>query len=83
MLPEGIESKYILRKGPEGGVSSLEATAILLSELESEEKYLPLYNCFNKMIQQQIDKMGEETFMKNYAKRIGDIPRVVDLPAYT
>ena len=75
MLPEGIESKYILRKGPEGGVSSLEATAILLSELESEEKYLPLYNCFNKMIQQQIDKMGEETFMKNYAKRIEDMPR--------
>jgi len=71
-LPEKIQSKYILRKGPEGGVSSLEATAMLLSGLENEEKYLPLYNCFNKMIQQQIDKMGEEVFMKNYAKRIGE-----------
>lgn len=61
------KSKYTLRKGPEGGVSTLEAVAMLLTKLEcNSEKYTPLYTVFQKMIDLQISEMGQETFQKNY-----------------
>ncbi len=70
-LPMDVKSQYILRKGPEGGVSTLEATAILLQQLEGNSaKYQPLYDAFKQMIDMQIERMGRETFEKNYRVRI-------------
>lgn len=73
ILPDGLLSEYRLRhypeKGPTGMVSSLEAVYYLLSQLEgNQQKYLPLMEAFRYMIDQQIEKMGWETYQKYYLK---------------
>ncbi|MGL4854150.1 MAG: DTW domain-containing protein, partial [Lentisphaeria bacterium] len=62
-------SNYILRKGPENGVSTLEAVVYLLSSIEkASENYHPLLTAFEAMINKQINCIDSETFKKNYCK---------------
>ena len=62
------KSNYRIRKEPGPGlVSSLESIVSLLSCLESEpDKYQPLLEIFNEMIDHQIQSMGDAVFQKNY-----------------
>ncbi|WP_354623933.1 tRNA-uridine aminocarboxypropyltransferase [Psychromonas sp. MME2] len=65
----GTESShYRIRKSPrEDGLSTVEAGYYLLSQLENEsEKYLPLLESFNAMIDYQISRMPEGTYKKHY-----------------
>jgi DTW domain-containing protein YfiP len=67
-LDEIKASNYRIRKEPEPGlVSTLESIVNLLSCLEPDsEKYQPLLEIFNEMIDHQIKCMGEEVYQKNY-----------------
>lgn len=62
------ESNYRIRKEPGPGlVSTLESIVSLLSCLESDpEKYQPLSDVFNEMIDSQVERMGNETYQRNY-----------------
>jgi DTW domain-containing protein YfiP len=61
-------SRYQIRKTPnDNALSTVEAIATVLSTLENTtEKYQPLLATMNWTIEQQINKMGKETFKKNY-----------------
>lgn len=61
-------SRYRIRKEPEPGYcSSLEAVCAVLGSLEqNHEKYKPLLNTMDVLIDQQINQMGEATFQRNY-----------------
>ena len=67
-LDEIKASNYRIRKEPEPGmVSTLESIVNLLSCLEPDsEKYQPLLDIFNEMIDHQIKCMGDEVYQKNY-----------------
>ena len=67
-LPDCTESNYRIRKISEPGyVSTIEAMVICLATLEqSAEKYLPLLQVFDKMIDAQIERMGAQTYTDNY-----------------
>ncbi len=51
------------------GLSTLEASIAALKILEEKLETKSLEDSFNKMIEFQIEKMGPETFMKNYPKK--------------
>lgn len=61
-------SNYRIRKIPaDGYLSTIEAIACCLASLDNaREKYQPLLALFDRMIDFQIDKMGDETYQKNY-----------------
>jgi DTW domain-containing protein YfiP len=67
-------SRYQIRKSPNpNALSTLEAIVQVLSTLEeSSEKYQPLLTTMEWTIQQQINKMGRETFERNYSKSGGE-----------
>ena len=69
-LQPAASSNYRIRKSPgDDHLSTIEAICHCLSQLEtSEEKYQPLLDVFDKMIDFQISKMGSETYQKNYLK---------------
>jgi DTW domain-containing protein YfiP len=62
------KSQYRIRKSPRAdGLSTVEAGYYLLSQLESnQEKFMPLLNSFNKMIDHQIASMPAEIYKKHY-----------------
>lgn len=62
------KSNYRIRKEPRPGlVSTLESIVSLLSCLESEpDKYQPLLEIFNEMIDHQIKSMGDAVYQRNY-----------------
>jgi DTW domain-containing protein YfiP len=62
------ESSYRIRKIPKSGyISTIEAIAACLVYADkSAEKYRPLLQVFDKMINRQIECMGEQTYNKNY-----------------
>ena len=64
-------SAYRIRKIPEDGyLSTIEAIAYSLMVLEQdEEKYKPLLDVFDKLINHQIEKMGADTYMRNYTNK--------------
>ncbi len=64
-------SRYTIRKQPSSSaLSTLEAVYETLSCLEQdEEKFLPLIEAFEKMIESQIQKIPKDTFQKNYKKK--------------
>ncbi|TEW53436.1 DTW domain-containing protein [Psychromonas sp. RZ22] len=66
------KSKYRIRKSPrEDGLSTVEAGYYLLSELEKDfDKFTPLLDVFNKMIDFQIANMPEGIYNKHYLKTI-------------
>lgn len=62
-------SQYKIRKSPRAdGLSTIEAAAYVLNELHGEQDFSPILKAFEKMIDLQIDAMGEATFNKNYKK---------------
>ena len=67
-------SRYRIRKVPETGyLSTIESIARSLMWLENDQpKYQPLLHIFNRMIERQIDKMGQQTYSQNYEKRDAD-----------
>lgn len=65
------KSAYRIRKSPrEDGLSTVEAGYYLLSELEGDtEKFTPLLNVFNQMIEFQIASMPEGVYEKHYLNK--------------
>lgn len=60
-------SQYKIRSSKlEHSLSTLEASIVALKSLENKTKTKSLEESFRKMIEFQIEKMGEETFKKNY-----------------
>lgn len=65
-------SKYIIRTGQlKHGLSTLEASISALAILEKNLETKSLEETFEKMIEFQIEKMGKETFKKNYRRDEG------------
>ena len=64
------KSTYRIRKSPrEDGLSTVEAGYYLLSELEkNKDKFKPLLEVFNHMIEFQISNIPKEVYNKNYKK---------------
>jgi DTW domain-containing protein YfiP len=62
------KSEYRIRKSPRAdGLSTVEAGYYLLSQLEqNQEKFVPLLNSFNKMIDYQIASMPAAIYKKHY-----------------
>ena len=61
-------SRYRIRKEPNAmAMSTIEAIALLLGELEADdEKYQPLLNSMDWIIDYQIKAMGKTVFNRNY-----------------
>lgn len=58
---------YRIRKSEfKHGLATIEAASNVLNQLSESSKYSALLCAFDKMITQQIELMGEETFNKNY-----------------
>jgi DTW domain-containing protein YfiP len=62
------QSNYRIRKAPkDNSLSTIEAIVACLGYLENNmDKYQPLIEVFNKMIDFQINKMGDEVYQRNY-----------------
>ncbi|WP_299013510.1 tRNA-uridine aminocarboxypropyltransferase [uncultured Photobacterium sp.] len=62
------QGNYRIRKSPKAqGVSTVEAGYLALSAMEGDcEKFTPLLDTFNRMIEYQIQQMPEGVFEKNY-----------------
>ncbi len=70
-LPTGIKSEYILRKTPENGVSTLEATVELLNNFNDQPSHFdPLLNAFREMINLQVKHIDQDVFKRNYHNRL-------------
>lgn len=66
-LPQGLESRYRLRKAPmPGALSTLEAIVEVLNRWEAPTDFTPLLRPFEALIEGQIAAMGEETFRRNH-----------------
>lgn len=67
-FPHGFESDYRIRQSSvTGSLSTVEAGYYLLSILESDDdKFQPLLNTFNHMINFQIASMPNDVFKNNY-----------------
>ncbi len=69
---ENASSKYRIRStSKKNAVSTLEAANLALKLIEPTLKTNALNNLFEKMIDFQIEKMGQDTFQKNYGKKKG------------
>ncbi|MBA1277753.1 tRNA-uridine aminocarboxypropyltransferase [Stutzerimonas stutzeri] len=66
-LPEGLTSRYRLRKAPmPGALSTLEAIVVALNALEGAGRFDALLRPFEALIETQIDAMGAEVFQRNH-----------------
>ena len=67
-LTPQTRSNYRIRKSPEDTcLSTIEAIAMSLAQLENNQtKYSPLLDVFDKMINFQINKMGDEVYQRNF-----------------
>lgn len=60
-------SRYTIRKSPKAdGLSTIEAAAAALNELQQVSTFTGILAAFDKMIALQISAMGEEVFRENY-----------------
>ncbi|MBE7375530.1 tRNA-uridine aminocarboxypropyltransferase [Pseudomonas lopnurensis] len=67
-LPEGLVSRYRLRKAPmPGALSTLEAIVMALNTLEGPGRFDDLLRPFEALIEGQIDAMGEDVYRRNHA----------------
>lgn len=63
-------SKYTIRKSPrDDGLSTIEAAVCILNDLHNSQDYTPILGAFYKMINLQIQAMGNDTFQKNYTNK--------------
>lgn len=68
-LPEGLESRYRLRKAPgPGALSTVEAVVHCLNALEGGGRFDALLRPFEALIDAQIAAMGEETYRRNHLR---------------
>lgn len=66
-LPEGLSSRYRLRKAPmPGALSTIEAIVAALNTLEAPERYDDLLRPFEALIEGQIDAMGADVYRRNH-----------------
>ena len=66
-------SQYKIRKSPRAdGLSTIEAAVANLNALHPDRDFNSVLGAFHKMIEFQIEAMGEETFRKNYGGE-GDV----------
>ncbi|NQD91992.1 DTW domain-containing protein [Pseudomonas sp. CrR25] len=66
-LPDGLQSRYRLRKAPApGALSTIEAVVSALEILEAPVRFDALLKPFEALIEGQIVAMGEETFRRNH-----------------
>ncbi|MDP3845644.1 MAG: DTW domain-containing protein [Pseudomonas sp.] len=66
-LPEGLTSRYRLRKAPmAGALSTLEAIVTALNTLEAPQQFEQLLKPFEALIEGQIAAMGADTFARNH-----------------
>ncbi|MBF2974597.1 DTW domain-containing protein, partial [Pseudomonas aeruginosa] len=64
---EGMASRYRLRKAPgEGALSTIEAIAAALDELEAPRTHEALLKPFDALIEGQIAAMGVDTYRRNH-----------------
>ncbi|ANI16487.1 DTW domain-containing protein [Pseudomonas citronellolis] len=69
VLPEGLTSRYRLRKAPaEGALSTIEAVVHALNALDAPQSFDALLRPFEALIDGQIAAMGEETFQRNHQR---------------
>lgn len=69
VLPEGLRSRYRLRKAPaEGALSTIEAVVHALNALDAPQSFDALLRPFEALIEGQIAAMGEETFQRNHQR---------------
>ncbi len=69
-LPEGLTSRYRLRKAPmPGALSTIEAIVTALDVLEAPSQFDALLRPFEALIEGQINAMGEEVYRRNHADR--------------
>lgn len=68
VLPEGMPSRYRLRRAVQpGAVSTLEAIVRTLEIFEPDVNFQPVLHLFDAMIEQQIKSMGEATYARHLA----------------
>lgn len=66
-LPEGLTSRYRLRKtSMPGALSTLEAIVVALTALESNGRFDALLRPFDALINAQIEAMGPAVFQRNH-----------------
>ncbi|TWI53777.1 hypothetical protein IQ22_02384 [Pseudomonas duriflava] len=66
-LPQGLTSRYRLRKAPEAGaLATLEAIVHTLNGLEAPNRFDTLLLPFEALIDGQIEAMGQATFRRNH-----------------
>jgi DTW domain-containing protein YfiP len=81
-LPEGLVSRYRLRKAPaEGALSTIEAIVTALNLLEGAGRFDALLAPFEVLIEGQIRAMGEETYQRNHGRCEQGAGRVSDAAA--
>jgi DTW domain-containing protein len=69
-LPEGLQSRYRVRKAPmSGALSTVEAVVSALNILEAPAQFDALLKPFEALIEGQIKAMGEDTFQRNHLPR--------------
>ncbi|MGY8830573.1 MAG: DTW domain-containing protein, partial [Pseudomonadales bacterium] len=69
VLPEGLQSRYRLRKAPmPGALSTIEAIVTALNIVEAPVCFDGLLTPFEVLIEGQIEAMGEQTFQRNHGK---------------
>ncbi|MBC9250004.1 DTW domain-containing protein [Pseudomonas alcaligenes] len=68
-LPQGLQSRYRLRKAPaEGALATLEAIVVALELQEAPARFDSLLRPFEALIEGQIAAMGAETFQRNHQR---------------
>lgn len=67
-LPEGLVSRYRLRKAPmPGAISTIEAIVTALNILDAPQRFDSLLKPFEALIEGQIVAMGGQTYVRNHA----------------
>jgi DTW domain-containing protein YfiP len=66
-LPEGLQSRYRVRKAPmPGALSTIEAVVGALNILEAPAQFDTLLKPFEALIEGQIEAMGADIFQRNH-----------------
>jgi DTW domain-containing protein YfiP len=67
VLPEGLQSRYRLRKAPmPGALSTIEAIVCVLNTVEAPACFDALLKPFEVLIDGQIEAMGAQTYQRNH-----------------